>query len=467
MSILRPTDLDSGPLLLSLAVAAALFLGDLFVPSGVAYGVSYTVVILITLSSAERRVTIIAAVVTSVLTILGPFLDPAIGETSLRQIVANRALAIAAIWAIALIIVRHKKTARVLHLNQQDKAAILDSIQTAFIEMDSSGVITSWNPHAELIFGWSREEAIGRTLAETIIPEEFRDAHHRGMQRFLSTGQAKVLDKWIELEGLRRDGTVFPVELLLGVRQRASGGLYFFGFIQDITQRKQNELDLQKSHSALENLSGHLISSHEDERRRLARHIHDDFSQRMAIWTMELAHAEEGAPQAVQEVLQDLRTQAEELAVDLHEMSHRLHPDVLEPLGFVAGIQNECERFEELEGIEVILESDVPVQVPLDIALALYRVVQEGLRNVAKHAQARRVTVALDIVEGRVTLSISDDGVGFTPGSRDAGTHLGLLSMSERARALGGSFTIKSQPGQGTCVEIDVPLPLESATSLQ
>ncbi len=459
MRILPPPDPESGPLLLSLALAGFIFIGDLFAPNGVASGVVHTVAILTTLSSPQRRVTIIVAIVASALTILGAFLSAGEDLTPFSLVATNRALALAVIWAVAFIIVRHKNIARALQLNQQHEAAVSDSIQTGFVEMDASGTITGWNRHAERIFGWSRDEAIGRVLADTIIPEEFRDAHRRGLQRYLATGEAKLLNKWIELVGLRRDGSTFPVELLLGVRQRASGEHGFFGFLQDNTERRRTERELRKSHRTLADLAGRLISSQEDERRRLARDLHDDFSQRVAIWTMELAHLEQGMPGDVQEALRGLREQAEELGRDLHELSHRVHPAVLEQLGFVAAIQNECGRFQELEGIEISFHSDITVEVPSEIALAMYRVVQEGLRNVARHAQARSVTVWLTCRAGRVHASITDDGVGFEAGGGDAHTHLGLLSMNERARAVGGSFLVTSEPGHGTCVEIEAPLP--------
>lgn len=459
MRILPPPDPESGPLLFSLATAGLIFIGDLLSPNGVAFGVTYTIAILTTLSSPQRRVTIITAIVTSVLTILGAFPVTEPNPIPFSLVATNRAIALTATWAIALIIVHHKKTARALQLNQQHEAAISDSIQTAIVEMNGSGKITGWNRHAERIFGWSRDEALGRVLADTIIPEEYRAAHQRGLERYLTTGTAKVLDKWMEMEALRRDGSTFPVELFLGVRQRSSAEYGFFGFLQDVTERKLAERELRKSHRVLADLAGRLISSHEDERRRLARHLHDDFSQRVALWTMELAQLEQAKPEDVGERLHGLQAQANELAGELHELSHRLHPAVLEQLGFVAGVQNECDRFQKLEGIEVSFHSDIQVEVPLEVALAMYRVVQEALRNVAKHSQARGVSVWLTCRAGRVCASIIDDGVGFEVGGGDERAHLGLLSMDERARAVGGSFSVTSEPGHGTCVEIETPLP--------
>ena len=459
MGIPRAVDSDTRSLAISLAVAGVLFVGDLFIPNGMAYGVSYTIVILLTLSSPKRRVTFAATAVATVLTILGAFLASQISpQAPLPEVVVNRLFAIAAIWAIAFIIVRHKTTAKALQLNQQHKAAIVDSVQAAFVEMNDSGRITGWNPHAEVVFGWNRDEAIGRPLAETIIPAGARSAHNRGLRRFLATGQGAILNRWIELQGQRRDGAVFPVELLLGVRQMESGDHGFFAFIQDVSERKLAEGQLRANHSLMAALAGRLISSHEDERRRLARHIHDDFSQRLAIWTITLAGAEQDSPQEVRHVMQDLREQAEQLASDLHEMSHRLHPAILQQLGLVASLRSECDRFQELERINCSFSSDVEAEVPDAIALTAYRVVQEGLRNVAKHAHAQHVEVRLASANGRIQASIADDGIGFTVGESDEKSHLGLLSMHERARSVQGRVTITSQPGQGARVELDMPL---------
>lgn len=173
---------------------------------------------------------------------------------------------------------------------------------------------------------------------------------------------------------------------------------------------------------------------------------------------MELSQAEENSPPEMRELLQGCRVQAEELASELHAMSHRLHPAVLEQLGLVAAVQNEGARFQEVEGIECSFSSDVQREPPFEIALAAYRIVQEALRNAARHAQARHVKVRLAFVDGRIQVSVVDDGVGFDLGSTDEQSHLGLLSMKERTHYVRGRMTVTSQPGQGTRVEMEAPL---------
>lgn len=452
---MRPDDLRS--LLVSLALAGAAFAGDTIVPLGSAYAVTYTIIILTTLSSPKRWVTNVLAAVATFLIILSAFLDPPFTAPS-RDVLVHRAFALAAIWTIALIIVHHKKVAAALRFNENHKAAILDNMRVAFIEMDEAGRIVTWNPHAQELFGWSREEAVGRDLAETIVPGASRAAHRRWRESFLLNGDSSILNRWVEIDGLRRDGETFQALVLMGALKLESGGYRFFAFLKDITKRKRIARELKASHSLMRSLAGRLISSHEEERRRLARHLHDDVSQRVAVFTMELSEAEESSPPEIRESLQSCRVQAEELAAELHAMSHRLHPAALEQLGLVTSVQNECIRFQEVEGIGCSFSSDVQTEAPFEIALAAYRIVQEALRNAARHAQAQHVKVRLTSTDGRLQVSIADDGVGFDVGSADEKSHLGLLSMKERTRGVRGRITVTSQPGQGTRVEMEAPL---------
>jgi PAS domain S-box-containing protein len=135
--------------------------------------------------------------------------------------------------------------------SEESLRSIIDAAHEAFVSMDSDGFITDWNPQAEAIFGWTRAEALGRVLAETIIPPRHRDLHWQGLKRFLATGQQKLLDRRIEMDGLHRDGREFPVELT--VTATASGDSWMFhAFLHDISERRQAEAELRKAHDELE-----------------------------------------------------------------------------------------------------------------------------------------------------------------------------------------------------------------------
>lgn len=262
IELMRPD--DRRLVLVCLALAGAVFVGDTIVPLGNAYAVSYIIVILPTLSSPKPWVTIGLAAVATVLMILGAFVDPPFTVPA-RNVLAHRAFALVAIWTIALIIVQHKKVRAALQSNQEHKAAILDNMRVAFLEMDEAGRMVTCNPHAEELFGWRCEEATGRDLIETIVPEGSRAPLRRGLESFLLTGDSSNLNRWIEMEGLRRNGETFEALVLLGALKLDSGDYHFFAFAKDITERVRMQRELEASHILMKSLAGRLISSHEEE----------------------------------------------------------------------------------------------------------------------------------------------------------------------------------------------------------
>ncbi len=209
-------------------------------------------------------------------------------------------------------------------------------------------------------------------------------------------------------------------------------------------------------------LSGMLITAQERERSRLASEIHDDFSQRLALMALELETAEEAIGTSPDEAVQrvhNILNFASELGADLHTLSHRLHSSTLERLGLVPGITSLCKEFAVQQGIEVeFLTDDVPRSVHPDVALCLFRIVQEGLRNLKKHSGTAKAQVRLRRVDDKLLVSVVDEGIGFNV--RDLGEKegLGVRSMEERASLLGGRFEIHSKPGKGTRIEASVPL---------
>ena len=147
------------------------------------------------------------------------------------------------------------------------------------------------------------------------------------------------------------------------------------------------------------------------------------------------------------------------LASDIHRISRQLHPSILDDLGLVDAMESECRRFSELEGIPVKFTAHrFPEGTPKDVSLCLYRVTQESLRNIAKHAKAREAHVTLTSMNGSVLLMVEDSGVGFDPAKTRGKSGLGLASMKERVRLINGSLSIRSAPGKGTVIEIQAPL---------
>ncbi len=210
-------------------------------------------------------------------------------------------------------------------------------------------------------------------------------------------------------------------------------------------------------------LSGLLINAQETERRRLASELHDDFSQRVALLALGLENASEALPdssEATKRQLHELFDSASELGADLHTVSHRLHPSALESLGLAPGVDALCKEFSGRQDIRVDFSSEnIPHVVPPNVALCLFRIVQEGLQNLRKHSGASQAQVSLRKDGDRLRLSVCDEGKGFDTKEKRNKEGLGIPSMGERVRLLGGQFEIQSEPGKGTKIEVCVPLP--------
>jgi two-component system, LuxR family, sensor kinase FixL len=219
----------------------------------------------------------------------------------------------------------------------------------------------------------------------------------------------------------------------------------------DITTRKQAE-------EAAHNLSGRLIQAQEEEQMRLARDLHDDLSQSLALLSIELEMFGQSRP-AERDQMKAFSAQVKRLSLEVHRLSHELHPTTLEQLGLVAALRGFCEEFGLAHKLAIeFTDRSVPQAVPQDTALCLYRIAQEALHNVAKHSRATATRVDLVKDDGELRLTIDDDGVGFDPKATRANASLGLVSMSERARFVHGRLSVESHAGKGTRVEVHVPM---------
>jgi signal transduction histidine kinase len=216
----------------------------------------------------------------------------------------------------------------------------------------------------------------------------------------------------------------------------------------------------------LATLSGRLIEAHEEERRRIAREIHDDYQQRVAVLAIDLEDLAKNngrSPTEVGQQLHELWNGVSELGADLHSLSHSLHSSTLESLGLVAGVRAFCEEFGAQQELQVdFAYENVPRALPGEIALCLFRIAQEGLRNVKRHSGADRAEVRLEGFAQRLHLSICDRGRGFDSNGGSSSGGIGLRSMEERLRLLGGKLEIYSRPMEGT--RIDAWLSCDGAT---
>lgn len=221
-----------------------------------------------------------------------------------------------------------------------------------------------------------------------------------------------------------------------------------------------NRAKRRRAEAAAQQLSQRLIRAHEEERARLARELHDDLTQRVARMAIDVGRLERSDDwKLARDTFLSVRDGLVGLSADIHALSYRLHPSILEDLGLVEALKAECERFSRQESIRAEMKlRDVPPTLPRDAALGLFRIAQEALRNVVRHANAGAVDVTLRTLDGGLQLAVCDDGVGFDPSRKRERLSLGLASMRERVRSLGGELEVDSTPGQGTTILAWVPL---------
>jgi signal transduction histidine kinase len=226
------------------------------------------------------------------------------------------------------------------------------------------------------------------------------------------------------------------------------------------TVRHLDEGELSKD--TIRKLTRRLISALEEERSRIARELHDDLGQRMALLANDLSRFREEIPEGqyhLRTQLGHLERSVEELSSDISRMSHQLHSSKLEFLGLVAALKSLCAELAESHDLDVeFRHQGLNATLPDDVKLCLFRIAQEALTNVVKHSGATKVVVSLATTEQAVRLLISDRGCGFDEGSEGGRGGLGLISMSERLRLVGGQLSIRSRPSSGTQVEAVIPL---------
>ena len=255
---------------------------------------------------------------------------------------------------------------------------------------------------------------------------------------------------------LSSDGRVCWVENLVSVTREDGGPRRLLGFMIDISERKRAE-------EALKYLGSRLIAAQEEERKRVARELHDDLNQRMAVLSIELEQLRQGIqkPCSLRRHLHKLQLQAQEISSDIHRLSYQLHPSKLDHLGLAAAVKSLCDELSHVQSGKPRIhfhQSGIPADLPKDTTLCIFRIAQEVLRNCVKHSGAESAQVVLAKTDHAIRLSISDNGCGFDTKSDLMEKGLGFISMQERLRLVSGEINICSQPRRGTRIDVSVPL---------
>jgi PAS domain S-box-containing protein len=336
-------------------------------------------------------------------------------------------------------LVARRRAEEEVRANESRLRAMLDAALDAVVTMDEGGHVIGWNHAAEAIFGYPAAEAVGRDMAELIVPPALRDAHRRGLARYRDTERAVVLDRRLELTGMRRDGSEFPVELTI-TRIALPGPATLTGYLRDITDRTRANQELRASRAR-------LVEVADAERKRIQRNLHDGAQQRLTSVLLTLGRVR--AASSEHEPLLDFSI--DELAAgleDIRELASGLHPSLLTERGLVAALEALALRAPVALELEALPDRRLPEQVEA----AAYYVVAEAVANVHKHAGASRAVVRATADDDRLVVAVVDDGVG---GADEEGG--GLRGLADRVEALGGRLTLESPPGGGTRLRADIP----------
>jgi signal transduction histidine kinase len=256
---------------------------------------------------------------------------------------------------------------------------------------------------------------------------------------------------------LRPDGSVIWLEESGHGFFDGKGGLrQTIGMVADVTERKLAE-------EAISGVSRRLIVAQEQERARIARELHDDLSQRLALLQIGIEQFKQDMPgpsSRARQQLDDIAKASAEVLSSIHDLSHQLHPSRLDILGLVTSLRGFCREFSQRHKLPVLFvnHNDIQKEIPKDVTLCLYRIVEEALQNVVKHSGAEDATVELSGHGNRIDLCVSDSGTGFTPEPTNEEAGLGLISMRERLRLVGGHLSIESKPSHGTRIRVRIPL---------
>ncbi|HEU4686349.1 MAG TPA: ATP-binding protein [Nitrospira sp.] len=341
---------------------------------------------------------------------------------------------------------------------------LYESIPLGYVTVEADGRIQDLNPVGAALLGLTGKK---HDLHNFFFYAQEADA----LILFCKNALLRQEPTCCELTMKRADDGVFMAALqaVPGSAGEKKGRRLRIAF-KDITRRKvmeetfrQQQTELEANRIELQDLAGKLFSAQEEERRRIACDIHDDHCQRITALILETSSLSRlllsTMPSLVPR-MESMKTKLNDILEDFRHLAHDLHPRHLDTISLALSMRTHIKEVSEYSGLQIdFQEEEVPSRLPMAVTVCLYRLLQESLNNARKHAAAGRVQVRLSATETGLQLSVADDGNGLTPGrSAEGRKEIGLTSMQERLRPLGGQVRIASQPGQGTTVTVSVPL---------
>lgn len=483
---------------------AGIFSFDIYSPTAFADHEFYVIVVLVATASRSSWMPAIAAGAGTILTMIGGLGTPWFADLPPWIQMGNRSITIVILWILVWFawkrrqaetalqkanedlerkvtertqelatvnqtlvteITEHIRTEQALRLSQGRLAGILDIAEDAIIVTEHDRSMTLFNQGAVKLFGYDPGEVLGKPI-DLLLPEQLWADHTDHIDMYAQTlDAAPRTAQRCEVFGMRKDGSEFPAEASIS-KLTVGDRTTFTVIVRDITNRLRTERQLQS-------LTAELMTAQEEERRRIARELHDDINQRLALAVIEIGNLLSD-PSAItgraKESIQSLSQRLVRISDDVRRMAYQFHPSILDDLGLTAALKRMADEWSEKTGIKTVLvQEEMADPLPRDIASCLYRVAQEGLANIMKHARAARVEIELTCDDQEITLSLYDTGVGFDLDEiRTRHPGLGLVNMRERVRSVRGRLDVQSERGRGTRIIVHIPFsgaPHEETTS--
>ena len=387
--------------------------------------------------------------------------QPNFWQRERKFIIPGIALIIAQALLIAGLLLqraRKRKAEAVLRESEERFRVMADTTPSLIWMCDTRGKVTYLNDQWTAFTGADPISGHGDSWVAYVHPDDLKNVSDTFSQALASR------KRFSQEYRLRRSDGVYRWVLNIA-SPRVNGDGSFAGFIGSAIDTTEQKL----AQTALEKVSGQLIEAQEKERTRIARDLHDDICQRLALLSMELEQtnrSSKGLPIAAKENLEEIRKHCSEIADDVQSLSHELHSSKLDYLGIATAIKGFCNEFSKQHKVNVeFTERNVPKHLPKDISLCLFRVTQEALHNAVKYSGTSQYRVELNTISDEVQLVVSDSGAGFDLEEAKKNRGLGLVSMQERVHLVHGQLLVESEPGNGTKILAVVPLVAENESS--
>ncbi|MBI2831890.1 MAG: MEDS domain-containing protein [Chloroflexi bacterium] len=355
--------------------------------------------------------------------------------------------------------IKRRQSKRVDEVVQLQSEILSKAPAGALIVQRSDNTIIYCNAELEKMFGYERGELLGKNVAILNAPSGGKSAE--AIRDEIVDALEKCGDWSGELKNIKKDGTIFYCRSRVSTSQSSRYGKVSIAFHADITERKRVAEELQRSRDELRNLSLHLQCVREEERKLVARRIHDDLGQSLAALRMELAGIRGRLPPGIDslhERLEEAIRGVDGTIQQAREISTQLRPGILDDFGLLAAMEWEASEFQRRTGTQCAVKGNPGIAIGKNCAASIFEIFREALTNIAQHANATRVTTCIKVEEGKLVLQVRDNGRGITAEQVSSPKSFGLLGVKERVRFWGGETKIKGITGKGTNLKVIIPV---------